>query len=104
MSWTVTWRDATDAYAIKKEDAQTERQVLDFIQQGLKEKACDISVTMTPPEPDLGGVPFPEIIRGCKQQKVVPFLGAGVPFSGRPPGSEWQRQANFLPSGTELAR
>jgi hypothetical protein len=104
MSWSVTWRDTADAYAIKKEDAQTERQVLDVIQQRLRDKARDISVTMKPPESDLGGVPFPEIIGAFKQKKVVPFLGAGVPFSGRQKAAEWHKGEAFLPSAAELAR
>ncbi len=34
---------------------------------------------------------------------VVPFLGAGANLCERPPGSDWEAEAGFLPSGAELA-
>jgi hypothetical protein len=104
MSWRVTWRDTQNAYVVQKKDAQTEAEALDVIKDALTSRARDLSVTLEPPESELGGVPFPEIISALKEKTVVPFLGAGVPFSGRPRDSDWNRQANFLPNGAELAR
>jgi SIR2-like domain len=104
MSWKVTWRDTADTYVIKKEEATTELKVLEVIEKRLKDKVRDISVTMQPPQLTPGGVPFPDIISAFREKKVVPFLGAGVPFSGRPEGADWRQGASFLPSGAELAR
>lgn len=39
-----------------------------------------------------------------KAGKVVPFLGAGASFVGRPPDAKWDAATpTFLPSGLELA-
>src|SRR6266446_5556203 len=51
------------------------------------------------PEPPYG------IIWNCwKAGKVIPFLGAGASFVGRPPDEKWNAvEPKFLPSGVELA-
>ena len=52
------------------------------------------------PEP-----PYYEIAELLREGEVVPFLGAGVNFGGRPPGASWdERNPSFLPSGAELSR
>lgn len=44
------------------------------------------------------------VVDGILRGKVVPFLGAGVNLSSRPPGFAWSpAQERFLPSGSELA-
>jgi hypothetical protein len=50
------------------------------------------------PEP-----PYGLIVNQLKLGKVVPFLGAGVNMSGRPPNVTWSANGSFLPSGGELA-
>ncbi len=48
--------------------------------------------------------PYGVIWNRLKVGKVVPFLGAGASFVGRPPGAQWDpRQPVFLPSGRELS-
>jgi hypothetical protein len=48
--------------------------------------------------------PYRAIWIALKKGEVIPFLGAGASFSGRPPDEEWdERHATFLPSGCELA-
>jgi len=47
--------------------------------------------------------PHPLIAREIRRGTVVPFLGAGVNFGGRPEAASWQMQAAFLPSGKELS-
>jgi SIR2-like domain len=48
--------------------------------------------------------PYEEIADLLAKGEVVPFLGAGVNFCGRPPDVEWSRDRAFLPSGAELTR
>jgi hypothetical protein len=44
------------------------------------------------------------ILQAITSGRVIPFLGAGVNLSDRPEGATWaQRQAQYLPSGGELA-
>jgi hypothetical protein len=106
MSWRVVWCDEKqdEEHPIQKSDASSEQEVVSLIQQALQNNASDISITKQPPEQMLGGVPYPEILQALKSKTVVPFLGAGVPFSGRPIGAEWRKGSPFLPSGAELAR
>lgn len=48
--------------------------------------------------------PYGVIRRQLKTGKVVPFLGAGASFVGRPPDAKWAPgQSAFLPSGRELS-
>jgi hypothetical protein len=48
--------------------------------------------------------PYGEIADLLKTGQIIPFLGAGVNISGRPPGAVWDPQArNFLPTGSELS-
>jgi SIR2-like protein len=48
--------------------------------------------------------PYGIIANGLRRGKVVPFLGAGASFVGRPPGIIWDPlNPAFLPSGAELA-
>jgi hypothetical protein len=45
------------------------------------------------------------IANRMKAGKVIPFLGAGASFVGRPPGAAWDPERSlFLPSGRELSR
>lgn len=49
--------------------------------------------------------PYGEIADLLKKGQVVPFLGAGVNFGARPPGTAWdEKNQTFLPSGAELSR
>jgi hypothetical protein len=49
--------------------------------------------------------PYGEIADLLRKGEVVPFLGAGVNFSERPPGVSWDENAAlFLPNGSELSR
>jgi hypothetical protein len=106
MSWRVTWCDESsgDDHPIQGRDAPLADDVVDLIKEILQGQASDISITKRAPARDLGGVPFPEMIKALEKREVVPFLGAGVPFSARPAGVEWHKGAQFLPSGAELAR
>ncbi len=48
--------------------------------------------------------PYGVIWNRMKNGMVVPFLGAGASFVGRPPNAEWKHEeAAFLPSGRELS-
>jgi SIR2-like protein len=48
--------------------------------------------------------PYGVIWNRLKAGKVVPFLGAGASFVGRPPDTKWNAdKPAFLPSGLELA-
>ena len=48
--------------------------------------------------------PYGIIWNRLKAGRVVPFLGAGASFVGRPPDASWDSHApSFLPSGSELA-
>jgi hypothetical protein len=48
--------------------------------------------------------PYGQIIDLLGQGRVVPFIGAGVNLSLRPPGAKWEDEdAAFLPSGAELS-
>jgi SIR2-like domain len=48
--------------------------------------------------------PYGEISDLLKEGKVIPFLGAGVNFGTRQPGSAWDEKSSaFLPSGAELS-
>ena len=48
--------------------------------------------------------PYGVIWNRLKAGKVVPFLGAGASFAGRPPDARWDAATpTFLPSGLELA-
>lgn len=48
--------------------------------------------------------PYGVIWNRMKAGKVVPFLGAGASFVGRPLGAQWDpNQPTFLPSGKELS-
>ena len=71
----------------------------------IDKEARDISISQIPPQRDLDGIPYADIVTSFKNRTIVPFLGAGVPLCGRPSGSEWQYApfSNFLPSGAELA-
>jgi hypothetical protein len=48
--------------------------------------------------------PYEEIADLLTKGEVVPFLGAGVNFGGRPPNAQWSRDTEFLPTGAELTR
>lgn len=49
--------------------------------------------------------PYPGIWDLMEKGMVIPFLGAGASFVGRPPDGEWNPDAPaFLPKGYELAR
>ena len=49
--------------------------------------------------------PYGIICNRLKAGCVIPFLGAGASFVGRPPDAKWDAAApSFLPSGLELAR
>lgn len=49
--------------------------------------------------------PYGVIWNRIKSGKVIPFLGAGASFVGRPPGVPWDAQnPQFLPSGRELSQ
>jgi hypothetical protein len=48
--------------------------------------------------------PYGEIADLLKQGEVIPLLGAGVNFGGRPPGAKYEeKDPAFLPSGAELS-
>lgn len=47
--------------------------------------------------------PHGVIAKAIKRGTVVPFLGAGVNFGGRPQAAKWDLNAAFLPSGKELS-
>lgn len=48
--------------------------------------------------------PYGIIWNGLKAGKVIPFLGAGASFVGRPPDARWSAdKPTFLPSGIELS-
>ena len=49
--------------------------------------------------------PYGVIWNRIKAGKVIPFLGAGASFVGRPPGMQWDPEnPQFLPSGRELSQ
>lgn len=49
--------------------------------------------------------PYGIISNRIRQGKVIPFLGAGASFVGRPVGALWApKEPTFLPSGLELAK
>jgi hypothetical protein len=48
-------------------------------------------------------IPYKIIWNLIKQGEVIPFLGAGASLSGRPSDVEWTDEAQFLPTGGELA-
>jgi hypothetical protein len=49
--------------------------------------------------------PYGVICNRLKQGKVIPFLGAGASYVGRPAGASWEpKNPTFLPSGLELAQ
>jgi len=49
--------------------------------------------------------PYGIIYSACKSGKVVPFVGAGASFLARPnPGTPWDEDSDFPPSGLELSR
>lgn len=49
--------------------------------------------------------PYGEIADLLRAGEVVPFLGAGVNFGGRPSGERWtEKTDSFLPSGAELSQ
>jgi hypothetical protein len=52
--------------------------------------------------PDVGDTHYKLVARGILDGRVVPFLGAGVNLTGRPPETAWKR-GEFYPSGVELA-
>ena len=62
--------------------------------------ACPMSPDQTIIEP-----PYGVIWNRWQSGRVVPFLGAGASFVGRPAGAAWNaRTPAFLPSGVDLAR
>ncbi|MDX2031143.1 MAG: SIR2 family protein [Blastocatellia bacterium] len=49
--------------------------------------------------------PYGEIADLLQAGEVIPFLGAGVNFGGRPAGERWNEKTEaFLPSGAELSQ
>ncbi len=49
-------------------------------------------------------IPYEAIDRAFQRGNVIPFLGAGINFGHRPPGTSWKKSAElFLPSGAELS-
>jgi SIR2-like domain len=49
--------------------------------------------------------PYPYILDKLRKGRVIPFIGAGASFVGRPPKSHWVGPAsNFLPLASELAQ
>jgi hypothetical protein len=46
---------------------------------------------------------FRRVATQIREGLVIPFLGAGVNLSDRPPGSAWKPGSRFLPNGHELA-
>src|SRR5262245_35654838 len=46
---------------------------------------------------------FRRVATQIREGLVIPFLGAGVNLSDRPPGREWKPGSRFLPNGRELA-
>jgi SIR2-like domain len=105
MEWKITWRDGNTPYTVKNKSFSSEVLLLDEVKDLLNRQARDISISRVPAPQDLGGIPFADIVTGLQGRTVVPFLGAGVPLCGRPPGADWQYPdfSEFLPSGVELA-
>ena len=105
MEWKIAWRDRQSPYPVHKETLTSEADLKARIAVLIEKQARDISISQIPPQRDLGGIPYADIVTSFKNRSIVPFLGAGVPLCGRPPGSEWQYAplSNFLPSGAELA-
>src|SRR5688572_11229778 len=57
------------------------------------------------PDPTVIEPPYGVIWNRWQTGRVVPFLGAGASFVGRPPGAVWNANTlSFLPSGVDLAR
>ena len=105
MVWKIAWRDRQSPYPVHKETMTSEAALKQQVAMLIDKEARDISISQIPPQRDLGGIPYADIVTSFKNRTIVPFLGAGVPLCGRPPGTEWQYApfSNFLPSGAELA-
>jgi SIR2-like domain len=105
MEWKIAWRDRQSPYPVQKETLTSEADLKQRVAMLIDKEARDISISQIPPQRDLGGIPYADIVTSFKNRTIVPFLGAGVPLCGRPSGSEWQYApfSNFLPSGAELA-
>jgi hypothetical protein len=105
MEWKIAWRDRQSPYPVQKETLNSEADLKQRVAMLIDKEARDISISQIPPQRDLSGIPYADIVTSFKNRTIVPFLGAGVPLCGRPSGSEWQYApfSNFLPSGAELA-
>ncbi|PWT85543.1 MAG: hypothetical protein C5B58_02905 [Acidobacteria bacterium] len=102
MEWKIAWRDLENAYPLHRKQLTSEDELEKLVIELIGSQARDISISRTPPGRDMGGVPYDDIATSFKNKTTVPFLGAGVPLSGRPSGAKWQYDSDFLPSAAEL--
>ncbi len=71
-----------------------------FIERRLSERQPEVRAAKIKAPP-----PYGAIGKALSQGRVIPFVGAGASFSGRPPDAIWEpATAQFLPSGVELSR
>ena len=109
MEWKIVWRDGDSPYTVKQKTLSSRDLALKEVEALLDQHARDISLAQVRAPIDLGGVPYDVIAEAFRSRNVVPFLGAGVPLCGRPPGALWEYSdsesdfPDFLPSGAELA-
>lgn len=103
MPWNIQWCEPRQPYSLGSATAGTESEVVRIVKQALHNGATNIDVAAVPPAA-LGPTPLANIAAAFKDQRVIPFLGAGVPLSGRPPGLTWAKGCDFLPSAAELSQ
>ena len=104
MSWKLRWRDTRDPYRIKSIASDTlsypdgrfqafakqfaeiakvmDAKLLNNFDKTFSDRFTEISFAQPPPIIQ-GEVPLDDIASGLGKGTVIPFLGAGVPLSGR---------------------
>jgi hypothetical protein len=124
MSWKLRWRDKRDPYkinsitsdtlsypdgrfqALAKQFAEIANVMDAKLQQTFDNTFSDrfTEISFAQPPPSIQGeLPMDDIADGLSNGMVIPFLGAGVPLSGRADDDVWEPNCGFLPSSIELA-
>ena len=96
MEWKIAWRDRQSPYPVQKETLTSEADLKQRVAMLIDKEARDISISQIPPQRDLGGIPYADIVTSFKNRTIVPFLGAGFHCVGDHP----EVNGSMLPSQT----
>jgi hypothetical protein len=96
MEWKIAWRDRQSPYPVQKETLNSEADLKQRVAMLIDKEARDISISQIPPQRDLGGIPYADIVTSLRIAPLFLFLEQGFHCVGDHP----EVNGSMLPSQT----